>query len=254
MPQPPSLLPEHLVHDEGTVYSRELAVRDEPVPERFAASPLVEGAEGLTWHGLVTGLETNRSDMWERFEEALTTADPRQRARLSTSLSACYSGLFGFRSDGPGRDAFDAWVATLSIKPDRERAPVDAPESGELAGCVHVPFGAGTGHFPVGHDLLLYLLAELDPILARAEFADIARFDADDDKRDVPSPYTLQAWADGHVFEAPAHALGDTYDASAVVGFLNAVLRHTGGEARFRLVDGGAAYGAAESLRSLDVD
>lgn len=250
MAQPTPRLPEHLIRDEGILYSRELAVRDESAPGRFAASPLVEGAEGLTWHGLVTGLETNRANMRGRFEDALTQADPRQRARLSTSLSACYSGLFGFRSGGTGRDTFDGWVATLSIKPDRERALGDVRKPYETAGCVHVPFSPGTGHFPVGHDLLLYLLAEVDPILARAEFADIARFSADDDKRDVPSPYTLRAWVGGHLFEAPAHALGDTYDASAVVGFLNAVLRHLGGEARFRLVDSGAAY----SLRALDVD
>ncbi|MFK8004227.1 MAG: hypothetical protein AB8H86_31970 [Polyangiales bacterium] len=248
MPEP---LPEHLVLDEGIVYSRELTVRDAAVPERFAASPLVEGAEGLTWHGLVTGLETNRSGMWERFEDALTMADRRQRARLSTALSACYSGLFGFRSAGSGRDAFDAWVATLSIKPDRERALIDVPKSGDIAGCVRLPFSPGTGHFPVGHDLLLYLLAEVESLLDGAEFADVARFDADKRTREELSPYTLQAWTHGRVFEAPAHARGDTYDVPGVVGFFNAVLRDMGGEGRFRLVDGGAAYGAAASLRAL---
>ncbi|MFT5359449.1 MAG: hypothetical protein ACI9KE_006692 [Polyangiales bacterium] len=249
-------LPAHLLDEDGILYSRELVVRDEPMPDRFSASPLVEGAEGLSWHSLVTGLETDRASMRERLEAALPTADARQRARFSTALSACYSGSFGFRRDGTGRADFDAWVATLPIKPDRARVEIDAPDSAFIPapGCVLVPFTPETGHVPVGHGLLLYQLADVEPKLASAEFADAALFDADavDDDSPSPHPYTLQAWSHSHAFEAAAFAVRDIYDTKSAIGFLNAVLRHLGSDARFRLLGTGASvYGPLDSVRDL---
>jgi hypothetical protein len=255
-------LGDHLVEEDGLVYPRELVIHDDPVPGRFSASVLVEGAAGPPWHMIVVGLESDRFGMRARFEAALATADARQRARLSTALSACYSGLFGFRARGPGRAGFDAWVEGLPIAPDRETplspdGPVEIARLVEEAGCQLVTASPGTGHVPVGHDLLFYLLAEVERGLEDARFDEVASFDPDEvDREDGPPlPYTLRAWLGGRRYEGAALGRGDCYDAPAALALLNAILRELGTEGRFRAlgIDGGHfGYGSPDRLLALD--
>jgi hypothetical protein len=261
MPQlvePP--LADHLVDEEGLVYTRDLVIRDETLPARFSASLLAEGPDGPPWNTVVTGLETDRLDMRSRFEIALSSANGRQRARLATALSACYSGAFGFRRDGEGRADFETWLEGLPIKRERgrhapdQRSKEDAMRF-ERHGCRLISLNPATGHVPVGHDLLLSILAEADPALREARFDELADFEPDDPAEDdVPSPYELRAWLGSRRYEADAYAYGDIADSISSIGFLNAILRSLGTVARFRLLgsDGElAAHGRPASLADL---
>ncbi|MBW2461013.1 MAG: hypothetical protein JRH11_05165 [Deltaproteobacteria bacterium] len=258
-------LADHLFEDGGVVHARDLAVRDEALPPRFSASLLEEGPEGPPWNMIITGLETGRLEMRSRFESALATANARQRARMSTALSACYSGMFGFRRDGPGRTGFEAWAAALPIAPDRERAARDAGSSSnsltELEprqGCRFVTFSPETGHVPVGHDLLLYFLAEAQPALVDVRFDEVADFDPDVDRPEpAPSPYTLHAWLAGRRYEAAAHAHGDHYDVLSAIGFLNSIMGRLGRGDRYHLLGVDSelvAHGPPEFLLALEDD
>lgn len=90
-------------------------------------------------------------------------------------------------------------------------------------------FDAETGMFPNEHDSLMRDLAALGGSpLAAAIFSETPPTDYD-----TGEPYVLHAWYGGKHYWAEAEDLGDWYDVTAVIGFLNAIARDVGSDTRF---------------------
>lgn len=255
-------LAEHLALEESLFYVRDLVSRPERVPEEFDGESI--SRDGPPWRTIVHGLETDAFQMRARFERFARSADARGQAWLSHLLLASYSGKYGYREGGTHRMGFEEWAKGLTPPRKLEMFPLNtlkaAPSSmdgGE--GCAVLALRNAPGHVPVGHDYLLYRLAELTPFLADAFFAEESHLDnmSEGEARETPKhgapSYRIKVWCRGQFFEGGARFYGERYDVDSAISVLNSTLRALGETTRFveftegRIACGNPAQLAARS-------